>query len=196
MKTCRIRSSSSTSATQKSIWSPPSSGLQFPFEEELGGFRAIHRHDPSRGESEQLPADFRTDAAGAAGDQDNPPVDPLPNVLDRQPHRFALQQVFDRDRPGLNRHAPFDQLPVVGQHADLAGAAPGVVHEFAELRSGKIALRDQDLPYRMATDQPAACSQAPITGMPSIRVPTCAGCRRGIRRRDSAAGRGGGSSAA
>ena len=62
-------------------------------------------------------------------------------------HRLALQQVFDGDRPRLDDDAAFDQLPVVGHHADLAGAAAGVVHELAELRPGKLPLHDQDLPH-------------------------------------------------
>ena len=111
---------------------------QFPFQEELARLRAVDQHDPLRGELQQLPADFRADAAGAAGDQDHPAVDPLADVLDVQLHRLALQQVFDGDRPRLDGDAAFDQLPVVGHHADLAGAAAGVVHELAQLRRRRV----------------------------------------------------------
>ena len=102
-----------------------------------------------------MPADFRADAAGAAGDQDHLSVDPLPDVVDIQFYRFALQEILDRYGPGLHDQVAVDQLPVVGQHADFEMVMLGVVDKFAQFLSGKFSLDHEDLPCRVALDKPA-----------------------------------------
>ena len=106
--------------------------LQVVFQEKLSGFRAIHRHDPLRGKLQQLPADFRTDAAGAAGDQYHVSVDPLPDVVDIQFYRFALQEILDRYGLRLHDQVAVDQLPVTGEHADFKQIALGAVDKFPQ----------------------------------------------------------------
>ncbi len=102
---------------------------------------------------QELPANLGADAAGAAGDQYHPAIDPPADVLDVPLHRFALQEVLDRDRPGLDGHASLDQLPVVGQHADLAGAVADIVDKRSQGGSAEFPLHDHDLLDSMAFDQ-------------------------------------------
>ena len=125
------------------------------FQKELSGFRAIDSQDPPRRELQQLPADFRADAARAAGHQHYLPVDPLADVVDIQFYRLALQKVFDRHGPGLHDQAAVDQLPVTGKHADFEIVLLSVVDKFAQFFSGKFSLNDENLLYRVAFDKPA-----------------------------------------
>jgi hypothetical protein len=100
---------------------------QLAFEKKLGRLGPIDQDYALRRELEQLAADLGTDAAGTAGNQDHAPVDPLANVIVVKLNRLALQKVFDRDGPGLNGNAAFNQLAVIGHDADLAAAVPRVV---------------------------------------------------------------------
>ncbi len=70
---------------------------------ELPVLPAIDQHQPLGGEPQQLPADLRADAAGAAGHQHDAVVDPAADAVQLQPHGFAPQQVFDLRRAAAAR---------------------------------------------------------------------------------------------
>ena len=120
----------------------------------MARFRAVDRHDPPRRELQQLPADFRADASGAAGYQYDLSVYPLPDVVDGQFYRFTLQEILDRDGLGLHDQVPVDQLPVTGQHANFEMAVLGLVDELPQFFPGKRSLCHEDLPCRIALDKP------------------------------------------
>ena len=65
-------------------------------------------------EPQQLAADLRADAAGAAGDHQGAAVDPLADVAQIQFDRLASEQIVDRHRPWLDGDPPADQLFVAG----------------------------------------------------------------------------------
>ena len=96
-------------------------------------------------ELQQLPADFRADAAGAAGDQQHAIVDPAVQFGHVQPDRLAAEQVLDRDFAGTQVHRPAQQLLVTRQDPDVDLGLASLVHQLADLLARQLAGRDEDV---------------------------------------------------
>ena len=71
-----------------------------------------------------LPAEFRSDRTARARHHDGAPAQPAPDEFPVRRHRFATQQVFDRDLLEVARHGlPFQHVDQSGHHAERQACA-------------------------------------------------------------------------
>ena len=118
---------------------------QFPFQKELAVFRTVDQYQSPGRKLQQLPADLRADAAGAAGDQQHAIIDPAMQLGHVQPDRLAAQQVLDRDFARAQVHGPAQQLLVTRQDPHVNPGLASQVHQLANLLSRQLAGRDEDV---------------------------------------------------
>ena len=103
---------------------------------ELTGFPAVEHNQPFRGELQQLAADFRADAARAAGDQEHSIIDPLADVFQLQFYGFASQQVLDGHWAGLHGQSSADEFLETGQDFHLHLPLAGFIDQSPYLAAG------------------------------------------------------------
>ena len=140
-KTVRRRAASVMLATHGIMSASGAQGSQLAFEEEQAILGVVQQDQLPGAEREDLAADLRADAAGGAGDQDDPIVEESADRLAVEMDRLPAEQVMDIDIPGPNIDGAAQQGGERGDDLDFHPQRAASGGQCAQALSGERPLR-------------------------------------------------------